>query len=81
MNIEEARARWNGGKPSYDHDVESEMSCAMEYNSLGNQRKDIDYVRLTLEGENDGNSWHWICAGVDGGWLYINGACDYTGWD
>ncbi len=33
-----------------------------------------------ITGENDGASWHWIVR-TEKGYAYIEGGCDYTGWD
>jgi len=38
-------------------------------------------ILLELTGENDGPAWHWIVKLYSGGFAYIEGSCDYTGWD
>lgn len=38
-------------------------------------------VLYELTGDNDGPDWHWIVLLADGRHAYINGGCDYTGWD
>jgi len=42
---------------------------------------DIDAVLLELTGENDEQEWHWLVSIIGGGFAYISGWCDYTGWD
>ena len=42
---------------------------------------DLSEIVLELTGYNDGYPWHWICKRDDGGYAYITGGCDYTGWD
>lgn len=45
------------------------------------QTDDLAEVALELTGQNDGASWHWIARRKDGGYAYVTGDCDYTGWD
>jgi len=42
---------------------------------------DLDEIVLEIRGCNDDADWHWIVRRCDGGYAYIAGWCDYTGWD
>jgi hypothetical protein len=42
---------------------------------------DIERVLTTLIGEPDGYAWHWLVRLQAGGYAYLVGRCDYTGWD
>lgn len=44
-------------------------------------REDVEEIRHITVGENDEE--HWRIAGrlKDGRWFYVDGWCDYTGWD
>lgn len=88
FDIEKARTAWHPDpnaqhNPYYRSDRygDYDLAAALEHNELAEYQDQIDYIRLVLEGENDGADWHWICAARDGSWLYIHGGCDYTGWD
>lgn len=63
--------------------VGSDLAAAVNYNMCEVTLSDLAgaSVALTLEGENDGADWHWLVELADGRWAYINGGCDYTGWD
>ncbi len=38
-------------------------------------------ILAEIPGENDELNWHWIVKLTDGRYAYIQGWCDYTGWD
>ena len=38
-------------------------------------------IVLEITGFNDGADWHWIVELAAGGFAYVHGGCDYTGWD
>lgn len=38
-------------------------------------------VELSLTGDSDGPDWHWVVRLATGAYVYVNGGCDYTGWD
>lgn len=42
---------------------------------------DIDKVLAVWEGENDGDDWRWVMRLKDGRFVFLQGGCDYTGWD
>ena len=67
-----------------DYDL---MAC-LEYNDVSITLFDIENVIAVWEGQNDGDSWRWIikvspeCSKKNGGrFAFIEGGCDYTGWD
>jgi hypothetical protein len=44
----------------------------------------VEYIKQVLavwEGENDGDDWRWILTLKDGRFVFLQGSCDYTGWD
>lgn len=58
-----------------------DLVTAIQYNSPGIDVKEIESILLELTGVNDERGWHWIVKLYDGGFAYIEGSCDYTGWD
>ena|SRR3990167_4569033 len=42
---------------------------------------DIQQVLGVWEGEHDGDDWRWILSLKDGRFVFLQGGCDYTGWD
>lgn len=42
---------------------------------------DIDKVLAVWEGENDEDDWRWVLRLKDGRFVFLQGGCDYTGWD
>ena len=59
-----------------------DLAAALEWNGLAEYLPRISHVLAVVEGENDGPHWHWIVALKDPAtFAYINGWCDYTGWD
>ncbi len=55
-----------------------DLKAACEENKLDGS--DLVDEILTITGENDEASWHWIVKTISG-FAYISGWCDYTGWD
>lgn len=43
--------------------------------------EDIKQVLAVWEGENDGDDWRWIFTLNNGRFVFLQGGCDYTGWD
>lgn len=43
--------------------------------------EDIKTVLAQHEGQNDEENWHWILELNSGEYVYLEGGCDYTGWD
>lgn len=42
---------------------------------------DIAEVLAVWEGQNDGDDWRWVLKLNDGRFFFLQGGCDYTGWD
>ena len=42
---------------------------------------DIARVIAVHEGMNDGEDWRWILELTNGNHAFLQGGCDYTGWD
>jgi hypothetical protein len=63
--------------PDICHDLQS----ALQHNSNAVLSSQPKRVLLQICGENDGADWHWIVELTEGGFAYIHGGCDYTGWD
>jgi len=57
------------------------LGPAIYENSPGIAIEDLKDIVLEITGENDGSSWHWIVSLNDGEFAYVEGWCDYTGWD
>lgn len=74
-NEEEAKER------RIDYDLSSACEYADVDGSGGFYLKDVAYVLAACMGENDGPSYHWLCAMKDHTYAYVKGGCDYTGWD
>ena len=43
--------------------------------------ENIDKVLAVWEGENDGDDWRWVLRLNDKRTVFLQGGCDYTGWD
>lgn len=41
----------------------------------------VSRIILEISGDNDFASWHWIVEMTNGRFAYIEGECDYTGWE
>jgi len=57
----------------------SDLKYGAKYNNV--RIDDVDEIVLEITGRNEGPDWHWIVRRCDGGYAYIVGGCDYTGWD
>lgn len=59
-----------------------DLAACLEYNPQdGITDETIAAVLAVWEGENDGDDWRWIVSLTDGRFAFIQGGCDYTGWD
>lgn len=61
-----------------DYDLEE---CLSNNTQDGFGSSDIQYVLAVWEGHNDGDDWRWILQLKDGRYVYLQGGCDFTGWD
>lgn len=63
--------------------VDYDLEACLEYNPQeGYTVEDIQRVYAVWEGKHDyEDSWRWVLGLKDGRFLFLEGACDYTGWD
>lgn len=63
-------------------DLDYDLTACLRYNPQdGLTPMTVDRVLAVTEGENDGEDWRWVVALRDGRFAYIQGGCDFTGWD
>lgn len=58
-----------------------DLRAAIEYNPGEVAFEDIGAILFELTGEHDGAGYHWIVGLRDGCFAYLEGGCDFTGWD
>lgn len=56
-------------------------ACLIHNPQDGITEETISSVLAVWEGENEGEDWRWVVSLVDGRFGFIEGGCDYTGWD
>lgn len=62
--------------------IDSDLVACLEYNPQTSfTLEDIKQVLAVVEGERDERSWHWLLKLNDRRVVYLEGSCDYTGWD
>lgn len=68
--------------------VDYDLRACLEYNPQSFEVEHIEKVLATWEGENDGDDWRWVikltAKGAKqkaGKYVFLQGGCDYTGWD
>ena len=68
--------------------IDHDLSSCLENNSQSFDITDIEKVLAVFEGERDERDWRWVikvtkqCAEKNGGrFVFLQGGCDYTGWD
>ena len=62
--------------------IDYDLSACLEYNPQeGFNLLDIKQVLAVHEGENDEANWHWLIKLNNRKVVYLEGGCDYTGWD
>lgn len=64
--------------------IDYDLYTCLEYNPQeGYTVDDIDRVLAVYEGENDGYSWRWILKlkRTRNKYVFLQGWCDYTGWE
>lgn len=63
-------------------EIDYDLRACLEYNPQdGFTVEDIENVLAVWEGHNDGDDWRWILKLKDGRFVFLQGGCDYTGWD
>lgn len=64
------------------NELDYDLRACLEYNPQdGYGVDDIAEVLAVWEGQNDGDSWRWILRLNDDRFVFLQGSCDYTGWD
>lgn len=67
--------------------IDIDLIYCLEYNRQEFGIADIDEVLAVWEGENDEDDWRWILkmkkgkGKPEGRYAFVQGGCDYTGWD
>ena len=68
--------------------IDYDLRDCLEYNPQKFTIFDIEKVLAVWTGEHDGDDWRWVikvnkdCAKTNGGrFVFLQGGCDYTGWD
>lgn len=68
--------------------VDYDLHACIEYNPQAFDLQDIERVVAVFEGKHDEEDWRWVikvtpeCAKKNGGrFVFLQGGCDYTGWD
>lgn len=68
--------------------IDYDLDACLEYNPQDFTIFDIEKVLAIYEGEHDEEDWRWVikvnkeCAAKNGGrFVFLQGGCDYTGWD
>lgn len=68
--------------------IDYDLSGCIEYNDTGLDLVDFKKVMAVWVGEHDGDDWRWIIKLTSEakkkygyGFVFIQGGCDYTGWD
>lgn len=60
-----------------------DLVACFEYNTVHPELtiERVDRILAVWEGERDGDDWRWVVSLTDGKYAFIQGGCDYTGWD
>lgn len=61
--------------------IDYDLCACLEYNQQSFTAEDVTKVLAVHEGENDGDDWRWVLRLNDGRFVFLQGGCDYTGWD
>jgi hypothetical protein len=61
--------------------IDYDLQSCLDYNPQPFTVDDIERVLAVWEGENDGDDWRWVLLLKDGRYAFLQGGCDYTGWD
>ncbi len=61
--------------------IDYDLRACLEYNPQTFGVDEIQKIHAVWEGENDSDSWRWVLQLKDGRFAFLQGWCDYTGWD
>jgi hypothetical protein len=63
-------------------DTDYDLWGCLQHNPQADFRyTDITEVLALVEGEHDERDWFWVLKLQNGQFAYLQGGCDYTGWD
>lgn len=73
---------WDNVSSLQQRGIDHDLADCLEFNPQdGFSVEDIKRVLAVWEGENDGDDWRWILVLNSGKFVFLQGGCDYTGWD
>ena len=61
--------------------IDYDLYSCLKYHPQPFTLDEIKKVLAVHEGENDGDDWRWVLSLKDGRFAFLQGGCDYTGWD
>lgn len=61
--------------------IDYDLYACLEYNPQSFAVEEVEKVLAVWEGQNDGDDWRWVLKLSDGRFCFLQGGCDYTGWD
>jgi hypothetical protein len=79
LSTEEYQAR---ARERVERGIDGDLEACLENNPQKEfSLSDIERVLAVFEGQNDEEDWAWVLRMKDGRYFYLEGWCDYTGWD
>lgn len=72
---------WDNEQAYTAKGIDYDLVGCLENNPQAFGLDDIAQVLAVHEGENEGDNWRWILRLNDGRFAFLQGGCDYTGWD
>lgn len=62
--------------------IDYDLGACLNYNPQNTfTLEDIAKVLAVFEGERDSEDWRWVLQLNDNRFVFLQGGCDYTGWD
>ncbi len=64
--------------------IDYDLFACLEYNPQNDAEYwvgDIKEVLAVFQGERDERNWRWVLELHDTRFVFLEGGCDYTGWD
>lgn len=62
--------------------IDYDLAACLNYNPQDTFGiDDIAEVLAVVEGENEVDDWRWVLRLTDERFMFLQGGCDYTGWD
>lgn len=62
-------------------ELDYDLQACLEHNPQEFTAEAVEKVLAVWEGQNDGDDWRWVLLLKDGRYAFLQGGCDYTGWD